>query len=706
MMIKRFTGGEELQFKKNFPKAKIITLTKNYRSTENILNASYKLIQNNNPDRLEIKENINKKLISMRKEKGNTIKLIYSNRVEDEAENVAKKIKELIKSNKYSFNDFAILVRANDYSKPFTKILGQHNIPYQFLGPSHLFEQEEIKNLIAYLRILCNFEDSPSLYRVLNMTVFNIDHRDIAAVLNFAKRKNISLFKAIETIISSLEKEEQKIFLEKETTEKLQKIYNMINEHLKMISKNTAGQITYCFLKDSGLLNELISYIFPDNEKIFQNIAKLFDRLKSYESQQDDASVFAVVEWIDLLMQTGEGPMNADIDMDNNAVNILTIHSSKGLEFSNVFIVNLVSQRFPTRERREQIPIPQDLIKEILPIGDFHTEEERRLFYVGMTRAKDNLFFTASNFYNNGKNERKLSPFVLEVFGQTEINQSVIQESLLEWSESKKEREKFSEKATSLKRKLTYVSYSQLQTFDICPLHYKLKYILKVPTPPSPSQSFGTSIHSVLRDYYSMWIKGEKILPDTIDYLLKKSWIDEGYENKDHEKHSLEKAKQIIASYLEKNFNKDINLKNVIIETPFQFFISTKLRKEGIKIGGRIDRIDKYKDGKIEIIDYKTGSNTPDNKKLKEDLQLTFYALAATHVNELELNKQPEEILLSLHYLEEDKKFTTSRTKEQLNEAKEKIISIVSEIENSEFLCSGSRLCFNCEFKMLCSTRS
>ena len=108
-------------------------------------------------------------------------------------------------------------------------------------------------------------------------------------------------------------------------------------------------------------------------------------------------------------MELGESPLAANEDWTEiNAVNILTVHSAKGLEFPVVFLVNLVAQRFPSMERREQIPIPESLIKEVLPVGDFHLEEERRLFYVGMTRAKEKLILTAADYYGEGKTRKEI----------------------------------------------------------------------------------------------------------------------------------------------------------------------------------------------------------------------------------------------------------------------------------------------------------
>jgi len=703
-----------IQFKKQFPYSKVISLTKNYRSTQEILDKAYSLIQYNNPDRLETKEKIDKKLKAQRNAKAYPIELLYKQRVEDEGEAVVKEIQELVAKDGLEYKDIAILVRANDHSLSFVRALQRYNIPYQFLGPGRLFHQEEIKDLIAYLKVLYNFEDSSSLYRVLTFPIFDFDSRDVAAVLNFAKRKNLRLFEALEEITEAKERKLE-ILLKDSTREKIKNLVEMIKRHLKRVSKESAPQILYYFLEDAGMLKKFLSAKTDKEVRRYQNIAKFFDKLKTFEVEHEDARVFPVVDWIDLSMQMGESPLAADIDWsENNAVNILTIHSSKGLEFPVVFLVNLVSQRFPTRERREQIPIPQDLIKEILPEGDFHLQEERRLFYVGITRARDRLYFTAANFYGEGKRDRKLSPFVYEALNQETITRllekqkaekQVVQPSLLDWVAITNPKTNPLPTTSDQKPKtnITYISYSQIQTFNMCPLHYKLQYILKVPFRLTASLSFGSSIHAALKDFYQKYIENKNIKIKDIVSILKDRWIDEGYQSKTHQNEAFEKAAYILLQYLKTNFIPNAN-KPVGIEIPFQFFIKdAKADKISLKIGGRIDRVDNIGENKIEIIDYKTGTNVPNEKELADNLQLTLYALAATKVNDNIFNKKPEDVILSLHYLEGEKKLTTTRTAQQLEEAQTKVLQIVEDIERSDFTCIGSTYCQNCEYKMLCS---
>lgn len=684
-----------MQFRDHFPTAKIITLTKNYRSTQEVLDRAYQVIQNNNPDRLEIKEQINKKLIGMRNEKGKPVELIVAARAEQEAELVIKKILELTKTKQYVYKDFAILVRANDHGQPFIRALERSRIPYQFLGPGRLFHQEEIKDLIAYLKVLSNFEDNASLYRVITMPLFGLDAKDIAALLNFAKKKNLKLFETLE--------ECDQIMLKDETKEKVKQLVAMVHKHLKHVPRESAGQILYYFFEDSQLLHFYLSAEKPEDERRAQNVAKFFEKLKSFEAQNKDASVFAIVDWIELSMELGESPLATETDWsENNAVNILTIHSSKGLEFPVVFLVSLVTQRFPSRDRKEQIPVPEKLIKEVLPVGDYNLQEERRLFYVGVTRAKDLLFLTSAQYYGEGRRERKISPFVYETLGETEVNKQLERKREEQYVKQLSFLDGFMEDETPQPTRVTKpiqpitTSYSQIQTFLMCPLHYKLRYLLKMPFEPVAALSFGTSLHAFLKDYYSLLIQKTTVTKEIREQLLKKNWVRDGYGSREHEEESLHHAKKVIANYIQQNGNLE-NLP-IALEMPFQFGI------QHIKVLGRIDRIDKLADGRIEIIDYKTGDKVPDEKKIRDDMQLTMYALAATKVPHPLFRKTPEEIILTIYNIEKGVKLSTTRTADHLKVAEEFLLQKTEEIQNSEYLCSGSMFCAACEYKMLCQS--
>lgn len=693
-----------MQFRSHFPKTKIVTLNKNYRSTQTILDSSYRLIQYNNPDRLEVKEKIDKKLVSMREVKGENVEFIYTNRGEDEAEQVAKRIRDEVKKKNRPYNDFAILVRANDHSTPFQRSLERMRIPYQFLGPGHLFQQEEIKDLIAYLHALANFEDTSSLYRIITMPIFGLVARDVAALLNFAKRSNSTLFEAMEKVIDS--------GLTTDGKEKIGRISSMMKRHLEKVPRETAGQILYYFFEDCGLLGHYLDPGSKRTERAAENIAKFFDKLASYSSSHTDASVFAVVDWIDLSMELGESPLSAEVDWTrNNAVNILTIHSSKGLEFPFVFVVNLVTQRFPSRDRKEQIPVPSDIIREELPEGDEGLQEERRLFYVAATRAQDLLVLTASRFYGEARRERKISPFVVETLGEEfvkkimdkQIVEPIGQQLTLLDIFNANIQPTANESPTKPGADLypvTYISYSQIQTYQMCPLHYKLRYIMNIPSAPSPALSYGISVHSALRDFIMEIRAKHDVSPELMNQILKKDWISLGYTSRTHEEQTYKQAETMLRGFAQNTLTDKPD--PVGIEIPFNFWLKGK--NGSLKVGGRIDRIDRLANNKIEIIDYKTGPNVPTEKKVKEDFQLSFYALAATNVRDQIFPKKPDEIILTLNYLEANKKLSTTRSAEELESAKTKILSLVDEISHSDFRCTGGMFCKNCEYKMVCQT--
>jgi len=313
----------------------------------------------------------------------------------------------------------------------------------------------------------------------------------------------------------------------------------------------------------------------------------------------------------------------------------------------------------------------------------------------------DRVIFSAADYYGEGKREKRLSPFIFEALGEKAVSSELTttshkQLTFLDFATSREKQE------PSFKRlpfHIDYLSYSQIETFRTCPLHYKLKYIFKVPTPPSAAQSFGTTIHAVLRNFYLAVKSGEKPTEKLLYRLLEENWTSEGFSSKVHEKKFFEKGKLYLAGFLKQEFNPR-NLP-VLMEEPFNIFLDDK-KEKGLRIGGKIDRVDCFPDGTIEIIDYKTGATIPSQKEVDQDLQLSFYALAATNIPYEPFAKKPEQARLSLYFLDQQEKLTTTRTAKQLEEAVKEIFKIRKEIEKSDFKCSQNIICEKCEYSLLC----
>jgi DNA helicase-2/ATP-dependent DNA helicase PcrA len=520
----------------------------------------------------------------------------------------------------YQWSDVAILVRANAHAEPFARALSRSGVPFQFLGPGQLYRKAEVKDLIAYLKVLYNFEDNVAMYRILVMDWMQLASRDVAVISNAAKKYGKSLFEICELITGEhTSTAVQKPDIKEESKLHISELVRMIHDHLGLMKKETAGQILYFFLERTGLLQLLAHYTNTKDETVALNISKFFGKLKEYESQHDDASVFTVVDWIEMSMQLGESPMATDSDWSqDNAVRIMTIHSSKGLEFPIVFLVNMVSQRFPSMERKEQIPVPEALMKEILSSGDAHEQEERRLCYVGMTRARDLLYLTAAKYYGEGKREKKLSPFIYEAIGEQATIPQVLysqnssaQLSFLDFKKDGVERE-----AQSIKQHISYISYSQLSSFQSCPLQYKYRYVIKIPAPTSAALSFGDVVHKTLQAFYIKVKNLETPSKQELLSLYDELWVSIGYGNKQYEEKMKVHGVELLSAFYEKAYTP--GLIPTALEEPFKIKITPT-----VTLGGKIDRIDTLNDGTIEIIDYKTGTATKsrDVEKILNDLR-------------------------------------------------------------------------------------
>ncbi len=689
-----------IQFKKDFPRAREIFLVENYRSYQNILDLSYNFIQANNPNRLEYVSKLNKKLAAEKKGEGVIRHLHYKNS-QDEARGVAEKILEILKEDREAdFGDFAILVRANNAANSFSRALERANIPYQFLASRGLYIKSVILDIISYLKLLDNYHEGSAVYRVLNLPFLEIAQEEIMKITEYCRRKTKSMYEALQELplISGLSSE---------TANKINFLLSLIGKHSRDSRKRNVSEIMISFLKDSGYLKYLID---GNKESEIRLINQFYKKLKEFEESSLDPLLKAFMEQLEMELESGEqGKLEFDIEEGPEIVRIMTIHSAKGLEFKYVFLVNMVDRRFPTGERREPIEIPEALIKEEVPEGDVHLQEERRLCYVAMTRAEKGLFFTSADDYG-GARKKRLSRFLLELGfdkGGAVSKDGVSKTPPLE-------NRKNTEKADGGDDVLPgYFSFSQLAAFKKCPLQYKFAHILKVPVRGKASFSFGKTIHGTLFEFLKKVYGTEKFVqkglffPEetdgkkekitAVDFsslidIYEKNWVDDWYETKKQKEEYHRLGRGIIKKFYEGFTAHPPKVMTVNgrpgLELPFKIKIEDNLLK------GRIDRIDDTDEG-IEVIDYKTGrfreKLTPEGK-----MQLSIYKIALKQAFGMKPNK------LSYYYLEEGKKVSFSSSGREEENQKEKIISIVDSIKRSDFSPTPGWQCRSCDFKEIC----
>ncbi len=610
--IYRFRGASIsniMDFKKSYPKSKEIVLIENYRSSQEILDSSYKLIQHNNPDRLEVQNKINKRLISNKH--GKMPELKYEETLSLETDGVAETILSLRKKSGYGFSDFAILVRANSQAEPFIQALNIMSIPYIFSGASNLYDRQEIKMLISFFRILINLGDNLSLYSLATSELYNIAPSLLSEYYIRSKKNNRPVISLIRSDAKSTARPDETI---------IGLSSDVCSFQSKMRDLN-AGELLYQYLVSKDYLKKLSRSNEYEDEIKLKNIAKFFERISEFNNISNQKNVISFLENLEMLLEAGDEISVSEIDPDIDAVNILTVHSAKGLEWKVVFIVNLTSERFPARKKKESLPIPGELIKEKLPIGDFHLEEERRLFYVAATRAKELLYLTFADDYG-GKRKKKISQFVLEILDDPNIIKNRNKASFME------KIEKFNKgpELALMPRRFTLdnIKLSRLQIDDYytCPKKFYYSHIIRIPLLENQALMFGIAIHSAINHHLARKMRKEETNLSLIMDDYKEAFRNVGFISVEHEKKRFEAGLDAIKLFY--NDDKKEGMTPLAQETSFDFIV------DGTTIIGRYDAI--YKHGKeIEIRDFKTSDVKTEedaDRRIKESTQMKIYALS------------------------------------------------------------------------------
>jgi len=678
--IYRFRGAaisNILDFKKYYKRVTEIVLKKNYRSTLEILNAAYQLIQNNNPDRLEYKNHIDKKLTSPRR--GEVPELLHCDTLSCEADTVAAKIIELKKKKKYHNNDFAILVRANSHAEPFIQSLKINGLPFAFSGASGLFTNPEIKMLVAFLKTLVYDDDSLSFYQLATSELYSIPHEQMTGFYTKANRLNRPVLEVAKTAKEEVGRYQKVIT---EIIEDIQKFRQKKNEPV--------GEILYEYLVQKNYLKRLAQNASVEDEIKVYNIAKFFDRISQFNHSSVDRTTIAFLNNLELILQLGDEVVTSDIDPDLDAVNVLTVHAAKGLEWPVVFIANCVSDRFPSRNQSDPIPVPQDLIKERLPEGDFHLQEERRLFYVGATRAKDLLYLSSADDYG-GKRAKKLSLFALELLNEPD------QEKIKRRLSPMQKIERFKKITTwtinlpnRFKGELLKLSRNQIDDYYSCPKKFYFAHIVKIPLLENQNLMYGTAIHAALDHYFARKISGGKpdlkqVLEDYDEAFKNVGFITREQEEKRHEEGIIS-----LSRFFAEEQNNPLPVKKV--EERFEFC------EEKVKITGRYDLVCKYND-LSEIVDFKTSRvilQKDADRRIKQSSQMMVYALAWK-------NKFGVIPKTTLHFIESGLKGEIIFSEKDLQKTKDMIMSVAEGIRAGNIKATPSQFeCRQCPYKDIC----
>ncbi|MDO8649682.1 MAG: ATP-dependent DNA helicase, partial [Candidatus Peregrinibacteria bacterium] len=645
------------------------------------------------------------------------IEIIHAQDAGEEARMVIEKIAALRSAagSSWSWNDVAILVRANRQAEQFLPILNAAGIPYQFMASRGLYRKPIILDLLAYLELLDDHHESTALYRVLNFSVFGFTYDEILTLTNWAGRKAESLYAVLRNAAAVPG-------VTPETMKKVQRVLDCIAKHAEIARQKPVREVILAFFEDTDYLKDITKEESTEDHEAVGFLNQFWKRVEAFEESVASPMLPSFMEAMALEREAGEeGALPVDPNAGPEAVRVLTVHAAKGLEFRHVFVVNLIEQRFPSTDRSDPIELPTALTKVIIPEGDMHMAEERRLFYVALTRAKEGLYLSYADDYG-GTRTRKPSRFLKEI--GVDSGKLIVDgyrrsnDSPLSTLHSPLGNAVSAAPTHALPSKL---SFTQLKAYQTCPWQYHYAHILRIPMRGRFVFSFGQTMHLTLQRFFETMrersstaqttlfspshregeregVGKEENIPPLNDLLAfyEAAWIDDWYENATSKKEYFENGKRILKEFYAKHERE--GWPNVLsTEQPFtvKFPVAGPGGSPTISVIGKADRIDRLPDGSVEIVDYKTGKA---RTKLEADdkMQLLIYQVAATQA----LGLTPK--VLSYYYLETNEKREFIGTNDELEKLAATVADISTRIASGDFTATPGRHCQFCDFKKIC----
>jgi DNA helicase-2/ATP-dependent DNA helicase PcrA len=731
--IYRFRGashGAFDLFRQAFPGHRTVFLNRNYRSTARLLRVADVVIKRNE-DRYASKPELRPE-----RDEGCPVYLLGSPDYVSEANWVAGEIQRLVAKGS-SYGDIAVLYRAHNYRDRLVEEFQRRGIPFSIRGLSVL-STVIIRDLLAYLNLILSPHDNISLTRVLLAPRWNFPEEIALQVRMEGEKRRCSLY----DVLISWEKGPVPTPLQSTNWAELKRLLN----ELHWAAQN--GTVTALF----RLLCERLQLPSFLGERDLGYVSAFEEFLREWEEKISKFPPLAGPEWEDEregrkpnknlreflyyfqhYLEAGGKIEAPQLGEHADAVQMMSVHAAKGLEFPVVFLLSVASRRFPATEHRAVIEFPDELRKGPLPPKTIHLQEERRLFFVALTRAKDRLYVSSvaapgkkpSKFIDDlladrvveardidriqvkpqpvipaqagiqsaagapakvsgvdsrlrGNDERGGSP-QQEMFGEI-AEAAGVHPPIAEWAGREPE-VKPGEKLR--------LSASAIEDYEDCPLKFKFAHYLKIPTGPQAALTFGNIMHRSVRHYFELRAKGEASF-EAVEKFYESSWRKAGFEDEYQEQAYKQAGLEQLRAFVEKQESSRT--------LPLGMESSFSLDLGEVFLEGRIDQINPLAPGDdraVELIDYKTGKPRS-QKDADNSLQLSVYALAAQEVMKLRPKR------LTFYCLSNNEPVHTVRTEQDLKAVKTEILTVADRIHQNHFPAAPGFVCRFCDYQPIC----
>jgi len=682
LFLQRFAGWKEGEDSTPFR----VALTENYRSTPNILRVATQAISMN-----EISPEFPKKILQANKAEGERVRIAEMESPEDEAAWVADELERIRKAGR-RWRDFAVLYRQHAHRDQLVEELSRRKIPF-VIGNLSITEHPLVRDVLAYLRLIARPFDDISCARVLSAPAWEFTPEGLVRLAERAgKRRNKPLY----DVLQSPQGELPFAF----STGNTQELLEFLSEQRKTMRRRTAREI----------LGDLIEWLEVPQRAGAQDrkyVNQLAQFLKNWEPKSDTRGLPEFVEYLEYFEQAG-GVVCLEDDAPGDAVQLMTVHGAKGLEFPHVFVLRVNSNAFPSRGRSPLFEFPDRLMQEELPEGDFHIQEERRLFYVALTRAQERLTMTTLR-----EKKSKVPVFIEDIVMEPAIKRR----DVLQIAPKPKPRNEEPAAATETESGELFpateappkifariahwaeefhppspeplkLSSSAVENYRQCPQRYAFNYLWSLKEGPRATLSFGSVVHTTIKRFFEQLKKGVKLPFDELQRIYETEWTSAGYEDDyqeaEYKKDGLEQLKVFHAAVLEDA--PEIVEQEKAFELPLA---------NNVILTGRMDQVNSLGRRDVEIVDYKTGKPRKE-ADARKDLQLSIYALAAKEIFEW------NPVRLVFHYLQNNSRLQTSRDAKQIADAENTVQETAANIRAKNFPAKRGFVCRGCAYKPIC----